>query len=537
MLGKTSKSNSIETSVLRLDGRRLFVITAPKISEAAPESSPAPIKQRVKELESKLRTFVKSDFDPDTLKVTYKIRNGLPVIHANDQPLLTVTIEDAEIYRVDPQRRAEDVAALVQTALIRAKQERRPDFLRRQGYFAGLILGVVVAASYLTSRFRRYIRSRRRKLSKEMAADLGQSPPSTKPKTVTSATVTTALRHSSKKKRRRLYTLQQELLQFLQISLWMAGVFIILGLFPQTRWLQLFLVTGVRLPLQLIGVGLGIYLSIRSSTVLIDRFFRSLEDVDFFSPETAQKLLTPESVQRLALRISTVSQVLKNIAAIILTTVGLLVALSVMGVPLGPLLAGAGVIGIAISFASQSVLKDSINGFLILFEDQYGVGDWITVGDLSGLVENMGLRITQLRDVEGTLITIPNGDIRAVKNLSKNWSRVDINVPIAYSADLMKAMQLMDKIAWEIHQDPDWKNLILEPPEMKGADDFGDRGVIVKLWIKTRPLEQWKVAREYRRRLKLAFDQANIPLPLPQQVLWVQPQSTPNLSYPANEQE
>ena len=137
---------------------------------------------------------------------------------------------------------------------------------------------------------------------------------------------------------------------------------------------------------------------------------------------------------------------------------------------------------------------------------------------------------TMLRNVEGALITIPNGDIRAVKNLSKNWSRADIHVPIAYRTNLMKAMQLMDTIAGEMTQEPEWKDIILEPPQLMGADDFGDRGVIVRLWIKTLPLEQWKVAREYRRRLKLAFDQAEIPLPLPQQVLWVQSQSISNLS-------
>jgi small-conductance mechanosensitive channel len=133
--------------------------------------------------------------------------------------------------------------------------------------------------------------------------------------------------------------------------------------------------------------------------------FKPLEAGDFLSPETAQKLLEPEIVQRLALRVSTLSQVLKNVVAIALSALAILVMLTVIGVPLGPLIAGAGILGLAVSFASQSVLKDSINGFLIFLEDQYGVGDWITVGDMSGLVEKLGLRITQLRDIEGALIT------------------------------------------------------------------------------------------------------------------------------------
>ena len=523
-------ASNIDTATVRLDGRRLFLVTALQVSEDAETNASVPVKQRVREIESKLHGFVRNDFDPDTLQVIYQIQNGLPVIYANDQSLLTVTAEDAEIYGVDLQRRAEDLTTLIQEALIRAKQERQPTFLRQQGYLAGPIAGLIAVVSYLISRvqkkIRKKIRSQHQELTTETTADVEPN----LPQTPTSKAVNTALRKSSKKTRQRLRAFQKELLQVCQIGLWLAGLLVILGLFPQTRRLQVFLFAGIRVPLQLVGVGLGIYLAIRLSTVLIDRFLSPLEDGEFLSPETAQKLLTPESVQRLTLRISTLSLVLKNIAAILLTIVGFMVALSVVGVPLGPLVAGAGIIGVAISFAAQSVLKDSINGFLIFLEDQYGVGDWITLGELSGSVESMGLRITQLRNAEGALITIPNGDIRAVKNLSKNWSRADIHVPIAYRTNLMKAMQLMDTIAEEMTQEPEWKDIILEPPQLMGADDFGDRGVIVRLWIKTLPLEQWKVAREYRRRLKLAFDQAEIPLPLPQQVLWVESQSISNLS-------
>ncbi len=510
--------SDIETAVLRLDGRRLFVITAPPVGDDVSVDT-APVEQRVAEIESRLDQFIRDDFDPDSLEVTYQIQNGLPVISANGQVLLTITTEDAAIYGVDLETRVEVVAAQLKEALIRAQQERQPGFLQRQVHLAFITLISLFVISYLTFLIQRWVQKRRRRLEKEAKARVTESLNSSEQ--MPPAAIKTALKHSPKHKWQQLHGLQQELLRVGQAVLWLGGVLFILGLFPQTRWLQVFLTNVIRLPLNLLGIGFGFYLIIRLSTVLIDSFFKPLEQGDFLSPETAQKLLEPDVVERLALRVSTLSQVLKNVVVIALSVVAILVMLTVLGVPLGPLIAGAGILGLAVSFASQSVLKDSINGFLIFLEDQYGVGDWITVGELSGLVEKLGLRITQLRDIEGALITIPNGDIRAVKNLSKNWARVDINVPIAYTANLMKAMQLMDTVAWDMHQDAEWQEMILEPPQLMGADDFGDQGVIVKLWIKTRPLEQWRVAREYRRRLKLAFDQADIPLPLPQQVLWV----------------
>lgn len=520
------KDIDIETATLRLDGRRLFLITAAPMSDEVPNQL-SPVKQRVREIERRLDQFVDKPFDPDTLEVVYRIDNGLPVIYANDQELLTVTTRDAAIYGVDVETRAEAVATQLKAALIRAQAERQPSFLKRQAIAAVIITLSLVAISSLVEYLQRYLQARRQALAAQAQADLAESLSTQDLEQLPAIAVTSALKQSPKHTRQQLNVLQQEILQLWQIAIWLVGAVIILGLFPQTRWLQSGLLRAVRLPLQLAAIGFGVYFLIRLSTVFIEYLFKPLEKGDFLSPEAAQKLLDRDVIERLALRVSTLSQVLKNVVAIALSIVGIVITLAVVGLPLGPLVAGAGILGLAISFAAQSVLKDSINGFLIFLEDQYGVGDWISVGDLSGLVEKIGLRITQIRDIEGALITIPNGDIRAVKNLSKNWARVDINVPIAYTANLMKAMQVMDAIAGEMYEDPRWQTMILEPPELMGADNFGDQGVIVKLWIKTRPLEQWKVAREYRRRLKLAFDQADIPLPLPQQVLWVKAPDEP----------
>ncbi|MGL5803942.1 MAG: mechanosensitive ion channel family protein, partial [Xenococcaceae cyanobacterium] len=202
---------------------------------------------------------------------------------------------------------------------------------------------------------------------------------------------------------------------------------------------------------------------------------------------------------------------------------------SAVGVNIAPLLAGAGIVGVAISLASQNLIKDAINGFFIILEDQYAVGDVINVGEVSGLVENMNLRITQLRDGEGRLITIPNSEIKIVANLSSQWSRADLNIPVAYQADIDKAIELLVKVAEGMSQEPIWRDHIIEPPEVLGIDNFADRGIIIKVWIKTEPLKQWDVSREFRRRIKIAFDRAGIPIPLPQKQIWFDSNSKQHL--------
>ncbi|NJL22608.1 MAG: mechanosensitive ion channel family protein [Leptolyngbyaceae cyanobacterium SM1_3_5] len=307
-----------------------------------------------------------------------------------------------------------------------------------------------------------------------------------------------------------LSKIQRRLLQLGQIATWGGGGLLILGLFPFSRRWQPIAINLVQIPLKILAIAFGTYLAIRFSGVLVDRLFLLLQD---------STSIAPEASQRLALRFSTISRVGKSIIAVFLLGLGVIIALSVINVQVGPLLAGAGIIGLAISFASQSLIKDILNGFFILLEDQYGVGDVIIVGEVSGFVENMNLRITQLRNEEGRLITIPNSAIAIVQNLSKEWSRVDLRVDVAYSADLDQALALIEKIAQDMSRDHPWSDLILEPPLLLGVDELDNAGATVRLWIKTQPLKQWEVAREYRRRLKVAFDKAGIPFGIPQQAL------------------
>ena len=259
-------------------------------------------------------------------------------------------------------------------------------------------------------------------------------------------------------------------------------------------------------------MGLGTYITVRFSYVLIDRFTSAL---------AINALLTPEDALRLHLRVSTISGVTKSLSTLSGCAIGTLIALTTVGVNIAPLLAGAGLLGVAVSLASQNIIKDAINGFFIILEDQYALGDVINVGNVGGLVENLNLRITQLRDSEGRLITIPNSEIKIVANLSSRWSRADLSIPVAYHADIDQALELINTVGVQMDADPKWLEQIIETPQVLGVENFGDRGLMIRVWIKTQPLKQWEVAREYRRRVKVAFDKVGIAIPLPQQAIWL----------------
>jgi small conductance mechanosensitive channel len=307
-----------------------------------------------------------------------------------------------------------------------------------------------------------------------------------------------------------LKEVQHRLLQLLKGGIWLGGLLLLLGLFPYSRTAQITIISFLRIPLRIAMIAALVYLLIRLSYALIAKF----------NSVFANDLLPLESDRRVQLRIKTVSVVARSLITLFWIGIGFLVALGASGVNITPILAGVGLLGAAISLASQNFIKDAINGFFIIIEDQYAVGDVINVGNATGLVENINLRITQIRDAEGQLITIPNSKIEIVANLSSHWSRADIHIPVAYQTDIDKALELIHREAEKMSQDKDWQEQILEAPQLPGVERFDDRGVVVRIWIKTQPLKQWDVSREFRRRIKVQFEQAGMPLPLPQQQVW-----------------
>ncbi|MBD2682074.1 mechanosensitive ion channel family protein [Nostoc paludosum FACHB-159] len=481
-----------------LDGRRLFQIAASKTN----------FPERLEDIQKKLEAISQYYFQlPANTPVKVEVRkvNELPVIYVNDQYLMTVTSEDAGLRQVDISTSANQIADSLKEDLQQARQERQTQFLIDQGKIAGATALAMIIMSSAVYGWQKRSRKKSDSVTPQAQNELFNSPTLTTAQPITTQLNQQQVRHVEEAKRR--------LFQLTQAGIWGGGSFFILGLFPYTRGFQVAILTAAQFPLRLGVVLLVTYVAVRLSYALIDRFASTLIRSTVF--------ITPEDSARLQLRVSTFSGVTKSIATAICVGVGFLLALVSLGIDIVPLLAGASLVGVAVSLASQNLIKDAINGFLIILEDQYALGDVINVGNVGGLVENLNLRMTQVRDSEGRLITIPNSEIKVVANLSSRWSRADLTIPIAYQADTEEALKLIKTVADKMNQELQWRAQILEPPQVLGIDQFGDRGLIIRVWIKTQPLKQWDVAREFRRRLKIALDEAGISISVPQQAIWV----------------
>jgi moderate conductance mechanosensitive channel len=257
---------------------------------------------------------------------------------------------------------------------------------------------------------------------------------------------------------------------------------------------------------------------------LVDRMVHE-DTTPFTTLRRAGPLATsqPISPQRAIMRTETVGAVLRSVASLLIWTIAVLVAigsLDTIEINLGPLIASAGIAGVAIGFGAQSLVKDFLSGMFMLLEDQFGIGDIVNVGEATGVVERISLRKTQLRDIEGTVWHVPNGEITRVGNLSQLWSRSLLDISVAYGTDLRHAMRVMKDVADSVSSDPEWAQLVLEPPEIWGVERFDDSAVAIRMVVKTEPAKQWDVNRELRLRLKEAFDAEDIEIPFPQRSLW-----------------
>jgi moderate conductance mechanosensitive channel len=211
---------------------------------------------------------------------------------------------------------------------------------------------------------------------------------------------------------------------------------------------------------------------------------------------------------RMEQRAETLRLIVRSVVKGILIVVVVVTVISELGFDIGPILASAGIAGLAIGFGAQSLVKDVISGFFILFEDQYGVGDVVKIGDQSGVVERMTLRATVLRNLEGQVHVIPNGNIHTVTVMTKEWARAVVDVTVAMKEDLSNVFQVLNRINIRLAQD--LSHEILEKPTLLGVERLDDSGVTIRLIVKTPPLKQADVAREWRRRIKEEFDRAGI---------------------------
>ena len=260
--------------------------------------------------------------------------------------------------------------------------------------------------------------------------------------------------------------------------------------------------------LKIIAIFFVAYFIKKFSRNFIERIIRKVIVSDHFLSKEAEKK-----------REDTLIRIISGaIGAIVWLVAGLMI-FQELGIAIGPLLAAAGIAGLAFGFGGQYLIRDLISGLFIIFENQYRVGDVVCFDGTCGLVEDISLRMTTLRDLDGTVHHVPHGEIKKVSNLSKYYARVNLNIGIAYNSDLEKVIGVVNRVGKELAEDAQWKDFIIKPPQFLRVDDFAESAIIIKILGETKPIKQWDVAGELRKRLKIAFDREGIEIPFPQRVI------------------
>lgn len=264
------------------------------------------------------------------------------------------------------------------------------------------------------------------------------------------------------------------------------------------------LLHGIKIAV-VVAIGLVLY---RISTKLIEKAVRTA-------------IVNDERMSPLAesMREDTLIRIFTGLAHIVILLITVLMVLQEMGLMIGPILAGAGIAGLAFGFGGQYLIRDVISGLFIIIENQYRIGDVVSFDGTGGLVEDISLRMTTIRDLDGTVHHIPHGEIKRVSNLTKNFSRVNMNIGISYSANLEHVVSVINKVGNELAADEKWKADIIQPPQFLRVDSFDASSISIKILGETQPIRQWDVAGELRKRLKVAFDKEGIEIPFPQRVV------------------
>jgi len=510
---------NVEIASVDFENQTLFTVTGPAIRDRLHSGNLTPVDVRVSQIESNLQQVLSIDldrsvslfgaydtfYDPRTFRVSVTKVDDQPVLvagdreHPNDLTLLTVTAQDARYNTMDRADLAQRWQRQLETVLIQALNSRQPQLVRRHLVLVPKLIGALILLSIILWFGWRRLRARRAALT-EMTAPLNE------------------LESARVERRIEANSVFMWITASCLIATWLGGLVWILSLFPATAvaaesvWAQL-------LRLVLIWFLAG----------LLDRLANALIN-HFAAAWTKSPFLLRDDPSRRPLRVPTIVRVVEGFKAVVIYLVAVGISFDVLGFSTVSVLTIGAAVALAASLAAQGIIKDLTNGFLILAEDQYAIGDVIMVGALGGIVENLTLRVTQLRNDSGRLITIPNSQIAVVENLTRTWSRIDFTVNIAYDSDLERAIEVISGAARELCGDPKWSPLIGAPPEVLGVESFSCAGVAIRVWIVTLPLQQYPVGREFNRRVYLALREHDIRIGMPQQIVRTEvstPQAAP----------
>ena len=531
------RRGTLEATGVRLDGRELFKIASLAVFNRSEPGIQIPVEVRAKQVEANLAQLIVGSglagevmLNPKTLKVSIEKLNGQPVLFVKDatlteaRVLLTVTGTDSQFHSTTQDRLASQWQEILESELREALELRQPEALKQQNSEVVRILAATVLSTVLLGGVWTFWKWRKQQLEQRKEAErvaaqiesisavdrsaVGMS-------AVEMANVETTfpelwlrffqgLRDYLGLQRRLQIVRFFQWLTFWAIAfVWLIGVAYSLRVYPQTRQ---FADKVIAVPIVLLIAWFLTGLINRLTNLVIDRFIESREE---------DQSLTEANLQR----VSTLANVIKGLKRVLVYSLSALWILQWLHLAPGSVLAVGALVALAVSFAAQSLVKDLVNGFLILLEDQFRIGDSVIIGDAAGLVTNLNLRITQLRSDNGNLITIPNNLIAQVENRSRTWARADFRVEVAYDTDVDHALAVVRETVDRMAQEPEWKSLIFDTQELFGVDQISHTGIVIRIWIKTAPLKQWVTARELRRRLKIAFDRHNIQIGIPQQMV------------------
>ena len=534
-----------------LDGRPIFFIAVPStIIQEKGDNKVSLLEQRVRTIENNLQEIIKRGFDPNTLQVSLSVLNSQTVIIASDQKNLsqqiigTITQSDVQLYGESIDKIGEEATKIIQKALLQAYEERLPSNFQRQFIFSAIILLVVIIITLIIFKIQKILRIRLSTIKQCLnEAKIVSSKKTDKINNFFDYLSFTLYFYFARQKLVPPPDLDKNLKNFIAqpdrflnekelknilekeikteilyirllllgiILIWVQAISFILGLFPHTRQNSLQL-AGT--PITLLVIWSGVTIGSRLLEFAIDLFLNSW---------TENILLTESTYQRQVSRISTFGSAVKGISTIILIATGIILSLQTFQVPVTPVLAGASILGFAISFGSQSIIKDIFSGTINLMNDSYAVGDLVIIGTDAGLVEDFNLFVTRVRSANGDLITIPNGLVGIVRNQSKDWSRIDYRVQVSYETEVEKALLVLLEVAQSLYDDEKWSEFMVEPPELKGIEDLSHQGITLRIWLKTQPGKQLLVAGELRLRVKEAFIAAGIKIGIPQHSILVQ---------------
>ena len=509
-----------------LDGQTLFTIAAPVL----PQPGQTPIAARQIAIENALTQLVAqvyaesgntTVYSPYSLRVERVPADGQVVLQASDKghptpaTILTVTPSDAKFEGTTTESLAEKWQGILQRALVKALLKRQPAVVEHHERLATIVgvsmvaFTLMVWALALLPLGRRIDRIQRRVKERGAQLEQAQSAAAADQSTTNQrrrSFLALAVRVSDPMHQANVYRSISAAIVWILVLIWFGALVWGFSLFPQTTPLARQVFSTV---LVVAGIWIGAGLLNRILDVLIGRLGQAWR---------SRHYPTSDERARALLRIPTITSALSGSKAVVLFFIALLVTLGEVNVPVWSVVTFGGLTAIGITLAAQNFVRDFVNGFLVLLEDQYVVGDYITINAQSGIVENLTLRMVQIRDIAGNLITIPHSSVTSVVNHSRNWSRVDYRVPIDPNADVTKAEALVREAIHAVAREERWRGMVLDPIEWIGVDGLSRDGIIIRASMKTAPLRQFELRRAINERVQTLFRQAGIGLgaPLPE---------------------